>query len=92
LKNEPHLIVEFLQEYFTMANKIIHKHNGILDKFIGDGIMAYFGYKDSDDDDGTEVAFNSINAAFELQKSFEEIKAEWIEIWKKQFRHNPCTH
>lgn len=89
LKNEPHLIVEFLQEYFTMANKIIHKHNGILDKFIGDGIMAYFGYKDSDD--GTEGAFNSINAAFELQKSFEEIRLEWIEIWKKQFHHKVTT-
>jgi class 3 adenylate cyclase/plastocyanin len=90
LKNEPHLIVEFLQEYFNMANKIIHKHSGILDKFIGDGIMAYFGYKDSDDD-GTEGAFNSINAAFELQQSFEEIKSEWIEIWKKQFHHKVTT-
>jgi class 3 adenylate cyclase/plastocyanin len=89
LKNEPHLIVEFLQEYFTMANNIIHKHNGILDKFIGDGIMSYFGYKDSDD--GTEGAFNSINAAFELQQSFEEIKSEWIEIWKKQFHHKVTT-
>jgi class 3 adenylate cyclase len=89
LKNEPHLIVEFLQEYFTIANKIIHKHNGILDKFIGDGIMAYFGYKDSDD--GTEGAVNSINAAFELQKSFEEIRSEWIEIWKKQFHHKVTT-
>ena len=72
LKNEPHLIVEFLQEYFTMANKIINKHNRILDKFIGAGIMAYFSYKDSDD--GIEGAFKSINAAFELQKSFEEIR------------------
>jgi adenylate cyclase len=89
LKNEPHLIVEFLQEYSTIANKIIHKHNGILDKFIGDGIMAYFGYKDSDD--GTEGAVNSINAAFELQKSFEEIRSEWIEIWKKQFHHKVTT-
>jgi class 3 adenylate cyclase len=89
LKNEPHLIVEFLQEYFTIANKIIHNHNGILDKFIGDGIMAYFSYKDSDD--GTDGAVNSINATFELQKSFEEIKAEWIEIWKKQFRHEVTT-
>ena len=34
--------------------------------------MAYFSYKDSDD--GIEGAFKSINAAFELQKSFEEIR------------------
>ena len=89
LKEEPHLIVEFLQEYFSVANKIIHKHNGILDKFIGDGIMAYFGYKDSDG--GANGAISSINAAFELQKSFEKIKSEWIEIWKKQFRHDVST-
>ena len=86
LKNEPHLVVEFLQEYFAIANKIIHKHNGILDKFIGDGIMAYFGYKDSDD--GTRGAVSSINTAFELRDSFEQIKSEWIEIWKKQFHHD----
>jgi class 3 adenylate cyclase len=60
------LIVEFLQEYFTKANKIIYKRNGILDKFLGDGIMAYFGYKASDDG-GIGGAVNSINAAFELQ-------------------------
>jgi adenylate cyclase len=90
LKNEPHLIVEFLQEYFTKANSIIHKHNGILDKFIGDGIMAYFGYKDSDDG-GKGGAVSSINAAFELQISFEEIKLEWIDIWKKQFHHKVNT-
>ena len=86
LKNEPHLIVEFLQEYFTRANKIIHKHNGILDKFLGDGIMVYFGYKTSDDG-GIGGAVSSINADSELQKSFEEMKSEWFEIWKKQFHH-----
>jgi class 3 adenylate cyclase/plastocyanin len=86
LKNEPHLIVEFLQEYFTEANKIIHNHNGILDKFLGDGIMAYFGYKASDDGE-IGGAVNSIKAAFELKKSFEEMKSEWMDIWKKQFHH-----
>ena len=90
LKNEPHLIVEFLQEYFTVANKIIHKHDGVLDKFIGDGIMAYFGYKDTGD--GTSGAVNSINAAFELHEIFRTIKVEWIEIWKKQFHYCDIPH
>jgi hypothetical protein len=31
--------------------------------------MAYFGYKDSDDDDGKRGAVSSINAAYELHKS-----------------------
>jgi class 3 adenylate cyclase len=52
--------------------------------------MAYFGYKDSDDG-GKGGAVSSINAAFELQKSFEEIKLEWIDIWKKQFHHKVNT-
>lgn len=83
LKNEPHPTVEFLQEYFTVANKIIRKHKGVPDKFIGDGIMAFFGYKDSGD--GTKGAVNSINAAFELHEMFGMIRKEWTEIWKKQF-------
>ena len=49
--------------------------------------MAYFGYKTSDDGGMGGGAVSSINAALELQKSFEEIKSEWIEIWKKQFHH-----
>ena len=45
LKENTQLVVAFLKEYFSEANKIVHKNNGILDKFIGDGVMAYFGFK-----------------------------------------------
>jgi class 3 adenylate cyclase len=44
LKAHPVLVVEFLKEYYTHATNIIHKYNGVLDKFIGDGIMAFFGF------------------------------------------------
>jgi hypothetical protein len=32
---DPSTIILFLQKYFNEANRIIHKHNGILDKFMG---------------------------------------------------------
>jgi len=49
-KDHPELIAVFLNEYLGVAVPIIHEYGGIIDKFIGDGIMAYFGFKETDDD------------------------------------------
>ena len=36
-------MIAFLNRYFTEMVAAIHAHGGTLDKFIGDGIMAFFG-------------------------------------------------
>jgi class 3 adenylate cyclase len=72
---DPSTIVLFLKKYYNEANKIIHKNDGILDKFIGDGVMGIFGYYDNSDIQG---AINAINTALELKEKFNVIKNEWI--------------
>lgn len=77
------LVVAFLREFFSEAATIIHKYDGVLDKFIGDGIMAFFGFKDTYvNDNGKKGAVCAVNAAIELRDFFDEIKLDWVDLWK----------
>jgi class 3 adenylate cyclase len=80
-KDHPELIAVFLNEYLGIAVPIIHENDGVVDKFIGDGILAYFGFKERDDD-GSVGALNAILAALKLKKSFQSFKQNWLDIWK----------
>lgn len=79
-KDHPELIAVFLNEYLGVAVPIIHEYGGIIDKFIGDGILAYFGFKETDDD-GSIGASNAIIASLEIKKAFQFFKKNWLDIW-----------
>ncbi|MFO1471426.1 MAG: adenylate/guanylate cyclase domain-containing protein [Turneriella sp.] len=61
-KRSPQEVVDFLNSIFTFCIEIINKHNGIINKFLGDGFMAVFGAPLSD---GRDVR-NAVNAANEI--------------------------
>jgi class 3 adenylate cyclase len=79
LKAHPEVIAGFLKEYCDAAARIIFKHDGMLDKYIGDGVMALFGILDeSKGEEGVELASaNAVNAALELRTEFKTILKKW---------------
>jgi adenylate cyclase len=61
-------IVDMLNEYFEQMVEIIFKHEGTLDKFVGDEIMALFGSPVSHPDD----AYRAVKVAVEQVAALEE--------------------
>jgi PAS domain S-box-containing protein len=62
-------VVEILNTYFTEAVKAIFEHDGLLDKFYGDGLLAVFGPPRVRDDD----AQRAVAAALRLHRAVEEL-------------------
>jgi adenylate cyclase len=65
-------VADMLNRYFTIMSKIIYHHGGIVDKFVGDSIMALFGIPVRG---GNDVE-NALCAAIEMQIAMNEFNAE----------------
>jgi adenylate cyclase len=52
-KTEPQIIVDMLNEYFELMVETVFKYEGTLDKFMGDGIMAFWGSPVAHPDDAS---------------------------------------
>ena len=62
-----------LSEYFDELTRILNQRKGTVDKYIGDGIMAFWGAPVPDE----EHARHACLAALECQERLEELNRKW---------------
>lgn len=86
-KAHPTLISGFLQEYCEVAAKTVFDNSGLLDKFIGDGVMALFGVLNHKNDEGHSDAVAAVNAAIALRQKFQVVVDNWMTKWKLYSPH-----
>jgi len=72
-KSEPMKLIALLDDYFAAMTEIIFRHNGIVDKFLGDGILAYWGAFTPEANHAAEAA----QAALEMLTRVEELNRHW---------------
>ncbi len=70
---EPEEVVALLNEYFERMIDIIFRHQGMLDKFIGDGILCIFGAPIDD----PQQELHAVQAAFEMQEAVIKLRDKW---------------
>ncbi len=60
---QPEQVVEMLNEYMTRMVSVIRKNGGIVDKYVGDAIMALWGVPL----DNPDACFNAVSACIEMR-------------------------
>jgi len=71
-KLQPQIVVQILNEYFADMTPIVFDHQGLLDKFMGDGMMALFGVPYACD----TAASNAVAAAIAMQRQMTAVNTE----------------
>ena len=71
---EPEDTINLLNEFFTEMTKIIFAYEGTLDKFIGDGILVFFGDPICFDDH----AERAVRMAVNMRNKTHELQQHWL--------------
>lgn len=76
----PEFVIKLLNQYFEEMTTSVHQHGGTVDKFIGDGLMGFFGAPNSLSQDVVEAGFACAADMLErLGRLNERFAAEGIE-------------
>lgn len=69
----PHAVLDILNSYFTRMSAIVETHGGIVDKYVGDALMALFGAPliNADDPD------RAMQTALEMCEALDELNRQW---------------
>jgi len=72
---QPEEITELLNEYFSAMAAIATRHGGTVDKFVGDGILIFFG--DPETKGTVEDAKACVSMAMDMQREVGKLNVRW---------------
>jgi predicted ATPase/class 3 adenylate cyclase len=68
---------ELMNRYFTEMRIVLERHGGVIEKYIGDAIMAVFGLPRVHEDD----ALRAVRAAADMQQALLRLNEELEALW-----------
>lgn len=75
-KFPPEEVKRVLDEYLSAMTQIVFDNNGVLDKYIGDAVMAVYGSVGPEDK--VMNAFKTVKTAVEMTEKMKELRQKWV--------------
>ena len=69
---DPEDVRAIMDQAFDVILDAVHRHEGTINQFLGDGVMALFGASTAHDDD----PYRAVRAALAIQEGLESLRAE----------------
>ncbi|MHB8880688.1 MAG: CHASE2 domain-containing protein [Thermodesulfovibrionales bacterium] len=78
-RSEPGELMAWLNRYMDSMTSMVMIHNGVVNKFIGDAVMAVFGVPVAHDDERTITADarNAVACALAMKNKLADLNREW---------------
>jgi adenylate cyclase len=72
----PHEVVALLNAYFSAVGPVIEAHGGTINKYLGDGLMVFFGAPEP----RADHALQGVRAAVAMVHRVHELKETWAKL------------
>ena len=74
---DPEAVRQLVSRYFGEMKVVVERHGGVVEKFIGDAVMAVFGVPQAHEDD----ALRAVRAAQEMRDELRRLNEEFHTSW-----------
>jgi predicted ATPase/class 3 adenylate cyclase len=74
---DPETVRQVMSRYFRTTRRVLERHGGTVEKFIGDAVMAVFGIPVVHEDDALRAARAAVEMADSLRTLNEELERRW---------------
>ncbi len=81
-KRDPEEVVKLLNDVFSVLTEVIFRHRGVVDKFVGDSVMAMWGAPIEEPDH----ASNALRAAEDMMRFLETASEELRRVYEVDLR------
>ena len=83
----PYDVIYVLNRYFHQMGKVISQHGGIINNYMGDGLMALFGVEDS-----AGAALNATRAGLAMLEAVEQLRPYLETVYDMSFQIGVGVH